>query len=86
MPTEHEGLVLDEEAVPDREVVIALTKVLAKTCRRLGEAGQPQDAARLAAQGWRVLRRPYPPQALLLDGTMHHLARLEAALETPPTT
>ena len=86
MPTEYDGRVLDEEAVPDREVVIALTKVLAKTCRRLGEAGQPQDAARLAAQGWRVLRRPYPPQALLLDGTMHHLARLEAALKTPSPT
>ena len=43
-------------------------------------------ALNFAQEIWRVLRRPYPPQALLLDGTMHHLARLEAALETPPTT
>jgi hypothetical protein len=61
-------------------VVDGLTRVLAKACRRLGDAGHPEDAAALAAQGWALVRQVHPAQADRLDGTMHYLARLEAKL------
>jgi hypothetical protein len=62
------------------DVVDGLTRVLAKACRRLGDAGHPEDAAALAAQGWALVRQVHPAQADRLDGTMHYLARLEAKL------
>jgi hypothetical protein len=62
------------------EVIDGLTRVLAKACRRLGDAGHPKDAAALAAQGWVLVRKVHPAQADRLDGTMHYLARLEAEL------
>jgi len=66
------------------EVLDELTRVLARACRRLGEAGRPHEAGRLAADGWLVLRVSHSRQAQRLDGTMHHLARLEQQLEAPP--
>ena len=62
------------------EVIDGLTRVLAKACRQLGDAGHPKDAAALAAQGWVLVRKVHPAQADRLDGTMHYLARLEAKL------
>jgi hypothetical protein len=61
------------------DVVDGLTRVLAKACRRLGDAGHPEDAAALAAQGWALVRQVHPAQAERLDGTMHYLARLESS-------
>lgn len=68
----------------DADVLDELTRVLARACRRLGEAGHPNEAGRLAADGWLVLRVPHPGLAQRLDGTMHHLARLEQQLGEPP--
>ena len=73
MPAEPAG------ASGDADVIDGLTRVLAKACRRLGDAGHPEDAAALAAQGWALVRKVHPAQADRLDGTMHYLARLEAA-------
>ncbi|HEX5333863.1 MAG TPA: DUF2249 domain-containing protein [Cellulomonas sp.] len=64
------------------DVVDGLSRVLSRACRQLAEAGQPQRAGRLAADGWVLLRRSHPVQAQRLDGTMHHAARLEQKLET----
>ena len=64
----------------DADVIDGLTRVLAKACRQLGDAGHPKDAAALAAQGWVLVRKVHPAQADRLDGTMHYLARLEAKL------
>lgn len=64
-----------------QDTVDGLTRVLAKACRRLGEAGAPKEAAALAAQGWVLVRKSHPAQADRLDGAMHYLARLEAKLE-----
>lgn len=60
------------------DVVDGLTRVLAKTCRQLADAGQPRAAGKLAADGWVLLRESHPKQADRLDGTMHYTARLEA--------
>jgi len=62
-------------------VVDALTRVLARTLRRLGQAGEPWDASRLAAEGWSLLRDSSPADAERLNGAMHYLARLEQKLE-----
>lgn len=58
-----------------------LTRILARTLRRLGQAGEPWDASRLAAEGWSALRASYPRDAERLNGAMHYLARLEQRLE-----
>jgi hypothetical protein len=63
----------------DATIVDGLTRVLAKACRRLGDAGHPEDAAALAAQGWALVRKVHPTQAVRLDGIMHYLARLESS-------
>lgn len=68
-------------AATDPAVVDALTRILARALRQLGQAGQPWDASRLAAEGWSVLRASYPSDAERLNGAMHYLARLEQKLE-----
>lgn len=65
----------------DPSTVDALTRVLARTLRQLGQAGSPWDASRLAAEGWSLLRASYPSEAERLNGAMHYLARLEQQLE-----
>lgn len=60
---------------PGRELVTLFAKAL----RRLGDAGQPQEASRLAAQAWWTLKDEDPRAAEHVNGVMHYLARLEAA-------
>jgi uncharacterized protein (DUF2249 family) len=68
-------------APTDPSTADALTRVLARALRRLGQAGEPWDASRLAAEGWSLLRESYPRDAERLNGAMHYLARLEQQLE-----
>jgi hypothetical protein len=56
--------------------VPALTRLLARALRALGEAGRPVHASRLAADGWAVLRHEHPGDAERLTGLLHYLARL----------
>jgi hypothetical protein len=58
-----------------------LTATLLAALRRLGVAGEPEAASRLAAEAYVRLRRDEPRIAERLNGVMHHLARLEAASE-----
>ena len=69
---------------PEPDVVDALTRALVRACRALGTAGHPHEAGRLAADGWVAVRGAHPRQAQHLDGVMHHIARLEHNLATPP--
>lgn len=62
---------------PDQdELITELTAVLAKSLRALGKAGQPDEASRLGATGWSLLRHDQPREAEKINGTMHYLARL----------
>ena len=82
MSAEHEHHHSDDEAdvrdADPTDVVDGLTRVLAKACRALADAGQPRAAGKLAADGWVLLRETHVKQADRLDGTMHYTARLEA--------
>ncbi len=60
-------------------VVNSLATALVTALRRLGEAGEPVAASRVAAQAWSAVRHDEPRIAERLNGVMHHLARLEAA-------
>lgn len=71
----------DAETGDPTDVVEGLTRVLARACRALAEAGQPRAAGKLAADGWVLLRETHVKQADRLDGTMHYTARLEAQLK-----
>ena len=66
---------------PDASLVDALTRVFARACRQLGNAGHPSDALRLAAEGWSLLRHRYPDDAERLNGAMHYLSRIEQKIE-----
>lgn len=66
---------------PAADLVDGLTRVLVRAVRRLAEAGEPRDAGRIAAEGWKLLRADHQRQAMRLDGAMHHIARLEQQLE-----
>jgi uncharacterized protein (DUF2249 family) len=61
----------------------ALTKVLTRALRQLGEAGAPEAASRLAAQAWVGVRANHRAEAERLAGLLHYLARLhsDAAVE-----
>ena len=62
---------------PDQdELITELTAVLAKSLRALGKADQPDEASRLGATGWSLLRHDHPREAEKINGTMHYLARL----------
>ena len=63
-------------------VVDGLAGALIKALRRLGAAGQPEAANRLAAEAYVSVRRDAPRIASRIDGVMHHLARLEAVAQT----
>lgn len=62
------------------EPLVAITDVLIKTLRTLGQKGYPDAANRLAAQAWLALRDEHPRDAERINGAMHYLARLP---ETP---
>jgi uncharacterized protein (DUF2249 family) len=62
-----------------------LAGVLIKALRRLGTAGQPEAASRLAAEAYSSVRRTEPRIGSRIDGVMHHLARLEAAATAETT-
>ena len=81
MPAEVPTLTTPAEAAADVDLAAGLVRTLTKACRALAEAGRPQDAGRLAADGWALLRHARPDLARRLDGTMHHVARLEQQLE-----
>jgi uncharacterized protein (DUF2249 family) len=66
--------------------VDGLAGVLIKALRRLGTAGQPEAASRLGAEAYVLVRHDQPRIAERLNGVMHHLARLEAALESERST
>lgn len=55
-----------------------LADALVIALRRLGEAGEPVAASRVAADAWSAVRHEEPRIAERLNGVMHHLARLEA--------
>jgi uncharacterized protein (DUF2249 family) len=72
---------VDESAAsrsPDRDPVPALTRLLVRALRGLGEAGSPVRASQLAAAGWTVLRHEHRSDAERLNGVLHYLARLPA--------
>jgi uncharacterized protein (DUF2249 family) len=70
------------DAVRSGDALADTTDVLVKTLRALGAAGHPDDANRLAARAWWVLKDTRPREAERINGAMHYLARLPAG----PTT
>ncbi|HEX2765860.1 MAG TPA: DUF2249 domain-containing protein [Candidatus Limnocylindria bacterium] len=64
---------------PPARPIDDLASALVTALRRLGQAGDPVEASRLAARSYVAVRREEPRIAERLDGVMHHLARLETA-------
>lgn len=60
----------------ERPIDAAATALVA-ALRRLGQAGEPVAASRIAAGAYAALRHDEPRIAERLNGVMHHLARLE---------
>lgn len=77
-PTDPAGSTQDAHATSD-----ALLRVLVRTLRKLGEAGQVDQANRLAAGAWSAIRHTDPAAAERINGTMHYLARLPDPIDAP---
>ena len=58
---------------PADERVERLGRLLDRAVRALGEAGEPDAACRLAAEGWWLVREPAPRAARRLNATLHYL-------------
>lgn len=65
----------------DAATVIALTDVLVRALRSLGNAGDPVAASQLGGKAWWILKDGFEREAERINGTMHFLARLEDRLE-----
>ncbi|MEU5990055.1 DUF2249 domain-containing protein [Spirillospora sp. NPDC047418] len=65
-----------DRPAPAPEPVAALTRLLSRAVRALGQAGRPDQASRLAADAWSALRHEHPAEAERINGVMHYLARL----------
>ena len=65
-------------------MLVATNDVLLKALRALGKAGRPDEASRLAASAWSVLRHEHPREAERVNGLMHWLARLPVEDDAPP--
>jgi len=68
--TPSEPPVLDAETA-----LLRLNRLLDKALKQLGDAGQPDEACTLAAEGWKLLRHGWPKEAERLNGTLHYLTR-----------
>lgn len=58
----------------NQQTEAALIALLIKALRDLGDAGSPDQASRLAADAWYVLRRQKHPAAQRFTGLLHYLA------------
>ena len=58
---------------PETETVERLGFLFDRALRALGDAGEDDAAARLAAEGWWLLRGPAPGVARRLNATLHYL-------------
>lgn len=59
----------------DPGTTTALADLLMRGLRGLGDAGQPDQASRLAASAWSLLRADHPRLADRLNGLLHYLNR-----------
>ncbi|HET8607178.1 MAG TPA: hypothetical protein VFL66_09130 [Gaiellaceae bacterium] len=55
------------------DLVERLGLLLDRAVRDLGKAGEPDAAARIAAEAWWLVREPAPACARRLNATLHYL-------------
>jgi hypothetical protein len=53
----------------------ALNRLLIRSVKALGDAGQTDLACRIAAEAWAALRNEQPDEAERLNGVLHYLTR-----------
>src|SRR5690606_34648083 len=74
-----EGSTVEEGRVTNADQALtALNRLFDRAVRLLGDSGRTDEACRLAAEGWSLLRHVAPAEADRLNGTLHWLTR-------PPT-
>jgi hypothetical protein len=64
------------------EAVRELTSLFARSIRRLGQAGEVEEASRLGGKAFVLLRHRSPEAAEHINGVMHFLARLPQSSPT----
>jgi uncharacterized protein (DUF2249 family) len=68
--TPSEPPILEAEAA-----LPALNELFDRTLRALGDAGRPDAACELAAEGWKLLRNGWPREGERLNRALHYLTR-----------
>jgi hypothetical protein len=84
-PHERAPAMTSDPGSPD-QALAQLTDLFCRGVRALARAGQPDEANRLAARAWWVLRETSPAGAEHVNGVMHFIARLPGTPQTERTT
>ncbi len=74
---------VDSSEIEQDQVRAELLDALVRSLRKLGEAGNPDEASRIAAKAYSALRHDDPASAERINGTMHYLARLPDSVNAP---
>jgi hypothetical protein len=64
-----------ESSEGDSEALATLNRVFVRALLALGDAGEADQACRLAAAAWSALRHRFPREADRLNGVMHSLTQ-----------
>ena len=64
-----------ESSEGDGEALAALNRAFVCALLALGDAGEADQACRLAASAWSALRHQHPREANRLNGVMHSLTQ-----------
>lgn len=57
------------------QALAALSRLFDRAVRLLGDSGRTDEACRLAAEGWSLLRHVAPAEADRFNATLHWLTR-----------
>ncbi|MBX3088527.1 MAG: hypothetical protein KF742_08540 [Cryobacterium sp.] len=74
---------VDSSEILQDPIRAELLQALVRSLRKLGEAGHPDEASRIAAKVYSALRHDDPASAERINGTMHYLARLPDSVNAP---
>lgn len=71
----------------EAEALTELNRLFIKSLRALKDAGQADEACRIAAEGWSAIRHVNSPEAERITAAMHYLTGVtgKATRNTPDT-
>ena len=79
--------IVSEQQPSEGETLAELNRLFVRSLRGMADAGQVDEACRIAAEGWSRLRHVAPREAERLNGVMHYMTGVTGkASKTGPVT